>query len=141
MNERGLALVMGLVVGSGAWAQRPAEEVGRFTLGAVAVPAPWRVIRLSERVPPTDYRMLTWDGVAAVEAVANASMALLARPLEVDLRRTPVLCWRWRVDAPLASADMATREGDDYAARVYLAVNLPSGIMSLATRTKLALAR
>ena len=141
MNKKGLALVMGLVVGSGAWAQDSAEDVGRFTLGAVAVPTPWRVIRLSERVPPTGYQMRTWDGVAAVEAVANASMALLARPLEVDLRRTPVLCWRWRVDAPLATADMATKKGDDYAARVYVAFNLPSGTMSLATRTKLALAR
>ena len=31
-------------------------------------------------------------------------MALLGRPLDVDLEATPQLCWLWRVDAPLATA-------------------------------------
>lgn len=68
-------------------------------------------------------------------------MALLARPLQVDLERTPVLCWRWRVDAPVASADMVQKAGDDYAARVYLTFEAPPDQLSLATRAKLKLAR
>lgn len=104
-------------------------------------PAPWRLVRFSDRVAPTRYRLHHWDGVAAVEARANASMALLARPLSVDLERTPVLCWRWRVEAPLHAADLTRKSGDDYAARVYVAFRLPPGELSLALRTKLALAR
>ena len=30
-----------------------------------------------------------------IEAQAEASMALMARPLTVQLQHTPVLCWRW----------------------------------------------
>lgn len=52
------------------------------------------------------YALKFWDGVVAVEAVAERSMALLGRPLDVDLEATPQLCWLWRVDAPLATADM-----------------------------------
>lgn len=119
-------------------------DAGRFQLpqhGPVPVPEPWRLIRFDQRVAATQFQLRDWDGVAALEATANASMALLARPLTVDLQRTPMLCWRWRVDAPLLKADMASKAGDDYAARVYLAFNLPSSELSLLTRAKLGLAR
>jgi hypothetical protein len=124
-----------------ASAQAAAEWVGRFDPVASTPPAPWRVIQLDKRVPATLYRVIEWDGVAAVEARADASMALLARPLVVDLNLTPVLCWRWRIDAPLKTADLATKRGDDYAARVYVAFTLPSELMDFATRIKLRLAR
>jgi hypothetical protein len=122
-------------------AQDKTHDVGRFDAAFSALPAPWQVIRFDQRVPATQYRVILWDGVAAVEAVANASMALLARSLSVDLARTPILCWRWRIDAPLNNADMATKAGDDYAARVYLAFKLPAEAMNFSTRAKLALAR
>jgi len=65
----------------------------------------------------------------------------LARTVEVDLNRTPVMCWRWRVDAPLVAADMATKAGDDYAARVYVSFELPESELSFFTKAKLKLAR
>jgi len=59
----------------------------------------------------------------------------------VDLQRTPVLCWRWRVDAPLKSADMSQRSGDDYAARLYVSLALPEAEKSFGLRTQLSIAR
>jgi len=112
-----------------------------FTRESAAVPAPWRVVQLNAQVTPTLYRVRRWDGVMAIEASADHSMALLARPLQADLQRTPVLCWRWRVDAPLLKADMATKAGDDYAARVYVSFSLPGSELDYLTRAKLALAR
>ncbi|WP_218568631.1 DUF3047 domain-containing protein [Pseudomonas sp. 2FG] len=132
----------GNLLATGARARDTATTyVGRFDASASTPPPPWRVIRFDEKVPPTRYRVIAWDGVAAVEAEANASMALLARPLAVDLQLTPVLCWRWRVDAPLNNADMMTKQGDDYAARVYITFRLPPETLSPATRAKLELAR
>ncbi|MDO9474753.1 MAG: DUF3047 domain-containing protein [Caulobacter sp.] len=104
-------------------------------------PVPWRVVRFDEDIPATQYRVREWDGVNAIEATADRSMALLARPVTVDLAATPMLCWRWRVDAPLSSADMTTKAGDDYAARVYLAFKLASSDLSIGTRIKLKLGR
>ncbi len=119
--------------------------LGRFAVTTPTTPAapppPWQVVRLNPKVAPTHYQTRLWDGVAAVEARADASMALLARPLDVDLNTTPVLCWRWRVQRVLQSADISTRQGDDYAARVYVAFSVASDAMSLATRSKLALGR
>jgi hypothetical protein len=115
--------------------------VGRFALTGSDLPAPWRVVQVDPDVPPTRYRLRVWDGITAVEAHAVKSMALLARPLDIDLIRTPVLCWRWRIDAPLNKADMTTKSGDDYAARVYLSFDVPPGTLGIGTRLALKLAR
>lgn len=104
-------------------------------------PSPWRVVRIDKKTPPTRYRVARIDGVTAIEGVADKSMALLARPLTVDLDATPVLCWRWRVDAPVAAADMRRKSGDDYAARVYVAFDIPNASLTAGTRFKLGIAR
>ena len=122
-------------------ANAESQWVGRFAAGASAIPAPWKVERIDQRIPATEYVIRDWDGVAAVEARADKSMALLARPLEIDLQKTPILCWQWRIDAPIASADMSKKSGDDYAARVYLNFDVPADQLDFGTRTKLALGR
>ena len=116
-------------------------NVGQFEQEESSLPSPWRLVRFDNSIPATQYRTRDWDGVAAVEAVADASMALLTRPLRVDLLRTPVLCWRWRVDAPVRGADMVLKSGDDYAARIYVTFTLPPETLDLWTKAKLALAR
>ena len=68
-----------------AVAQAATVWVGRFPAGAAGLPEPWRVQQLDERIAPTQYALKTWDGVVAVEAVAERSMALLGRPIDIDL--------------------------------------------------------
>ncbi|MDZ4252211.1 MAG: DUF3047 domain-containing protein [Sulfuritalea sp.] len=115
--------------------------VGDFSSSNATIPPPWRVERPNPDAPPTIYRTRLWNGVHAVEAHAVKSMALLARPLTIDLARTPILCWHWRIDAPLQSADMTQKSGDDYAARVYLSFEVTPERLEFGTRLGLALAR
>jgi hypothetical protein len=102
---------------------------------------PWQLVRFDDKIPATQYHLRQHQGISAVEARADASMALLARPLQVELEQTPVLCWRWWVDSPIEQADMTSKAGDDYAARVYVTFHLPDSAMSFGTRMKLGLAR
>ena len=102
---------------------------------------PWQIVRFDEQVPATEFSTRMWDGLVAVEANADQSMALLARPLSIALQETPVLCWRWRIETTLEKADMTKKEGDDYAARVYLTFELPAETLSFGTRMKLKLAK
>lgn len=125
---------------SAAVAANGPSWVGKFTI-AGAPPAPWRVVQINKKTRPTAYRVATVDGVVAVEARADSSMALLARPITIDLSATPILCWRWRVDAPVASADMTRKSGDDYAARLYVAFDIPDRAMGAGTKFKLGIAR
>jgi hypothetical protein len=115
--------------------------VGRFSDADAPLPAPWKIEQLDSRVPPTEYALRKWDGVVAIEAKAKKSMALFGRAVVVDLRKTPILCWLWRIDAPVASADMTRKSGDDYAARVYLTFAVPGEQLGFGVRTRLRLAR
>ena len=123
-------------------AQNIISYSGNFVSNSKATPpAPWQIIQFDKSIPSTLYQITTWDNVVAIEAKANASMSLLARPVSVNLRQTPVLCWRWRIDAPLKTANMATKSGDDYAARIYLAFSLPPESIDFFTKAKLKFAR
>jgi hypothetical protein len=51
------------------------------------------------------------------------------------------VAWRWKVDRVIASADMETREGDDFAARVYVFFDVPLASIPLSDRVKVRLAR
>jgi hypothetical protein len=113
------------------------QWVGRFDLGLV----PWQEVRLKSGQRPNSFRLTQWEGVHSVEVISQSSMSLLARPISVDLDATPVLCWRWRVGASLAQADMTRKEGDDYAGRVYVSFRLPASSIGLALRAQLAVAR
>lgn len=132
MREPLLAIAMML-------AAVPATWVGRFaTLGSP--PAPWQMVKYPGK-PPTIYRISTVAGRIAIEARANSSMSLMARPLSIDLAEKPVVCWRWLIDGPIAKADMTRKSGDDYAARIYLAFDMPDSALSGSAKLKLKIAR
>lgn len=91
---------------------------------ASAIPEPWREIIVSRSLKKNQFRLKNWDGTSAIEVRSDASMSMLGRPVHVDLKSTPILCWRWRVAAPLKKANLASKSGDDFAARVYLGFRL-----------------
>ncbi len=124
-----------------AYAQQNSLIIGDFKKTDHFPSRPWEVIQLNQKFPPTHYQVIDWDGVTAVEAVAEGSMALLARPVEVNLDEIPILCWRWRIDHVIESADLMSKAGDDYAARIYVSFKLPAKAIGFGARIKLGLAR
>jgi len=103
--------------------------------------AGWKTVRINKKVPATKFKTRRIQGVPALEAFARKSMALFVRRVRVNLARTPVLCWRWRVSNVVKTANIAKKSGDDQAARIYIGLDLPSSSIPLGTRAKLALAR
>jgi len=101
----------------------------------------WEQIRLNDQVAPNVFVARHWDGQQAVEIQSSNSMSLLATEVAVDLVQTPYLCWLWRVDGILKTADMQSKSGDDYAARLYVSVQLPPDQISFGHRLQLGLAR
>jgi hypothetical protein len=96
---------------------------------------PWRVTALRGVERVTDYAPLAAGGVPALRATSRCAASGLSLPLDdVDLRRTPVLAWRWRVERPLEVADEQSRAGDDFAARVYATFRLERERASLLER-------
>lgn len=132
-----LAIAMLITSGNLSAQSDGVQRVSNFAKGT----AGWRSVRIDKKIPATIFKAKVIDGVPAIEAYAHKSMALLTRKLSVNLIKTPVLCWRWRVSDIVSAANIAKKSGDDQAARVYLGVDLPSSAIGLGTRVKLALAR
>jgi hypothetical protein len=69
----------------------------------------------------TAYALDAIDGEAAVAARCADSASGLFLERAVDLTRTPVIEWRWRVARTFPPGpDEATKAGDDYPARLYV---------------------
>lgn len=73
------------------------------------VAAGWQHLTF-RRLPPT--RFLPGPaGSVAIEA--DRSSSILYRAARIDPAATPVLSWRWRVDAGVPATDLAKKGGDD----------------------------
>ena len=68
----------------------------------------------------TRYRVVELDGRRVLEADSEAAASSLYLEREIDVTATPILEWSWRIEKPLAVADERTKDGDDYAARLYV---------------------
>lgn len=68
----------------------------------------------------TDYRLVGSGQTRALEATCEASASALARRTSVDLSKTPILRWQWRIDHVYKGLDGRTQTGDDYPARIYV---------------------
>ena len=68
----------------------------------------------------TRYRVVQLDGRRVLEADSAATASSLYLERDIDIASTPVLEWSWRIEKPLAVDDERIKDGDDYAARVYV---------------------
>ena len=68
----------------------------------------------------TRYRVVKLDGKRVLEADSAATASSLYLEREIDLTATPILEWSWRIEKPLAVDDERIKDGDDFAARVYV---------------------
>ncbi len=68
----------------------------------------------------TRYRLVKdGGGETVLEAVSKATASGLVLERKIDLTKTPVLIWRWRIERPVNPPDELSKEGDDFAVRVY----------------------
>ncbi len=91
----------------------------------VLLPSPgsdaWRPLSIPSVERGTTYQVVGEGASAALRAESRCGASGLAVDLEsVDLERTPVLRWQWRVEKGLDIEDEKSRAGDDFAARVVL---------------------
>jgi hypothetical protein len=68
----------------------------------------------------TRYEVVQEDGQRCIRATSDASASALYYELDFDPGEYPFLAWRWKVNNIVAKGDELKKEGDDYAARVYV---------------------
>jgi len=100
----------------------------------------WKLVTLPV-VEPTQFELVDDGDVPVVRATATASAASLFRSVTGDGVTSPLLMWRWRVDRVVSQGDVYTKQGDDFAARIYVMFDYPLDRLSWLDQSKLKLAR
>lgn len=100
----------------------PGIEAGAFSSAKsqAAQPPGWQPLNLVGAARQTEYTLVEDQGTTVVRAVSENAASALVYPLRVDLEKTPIVQWRWKVENVLKKGDALQKEGDDYPARLYI---------------------
>ncbi|MFO7592455.1 MAG: DUF3047 domain-containing protein [Pseudomonadota bacterium] len=95
-------------------AAEPVVQVGLFSSGDLS---DWQEKSFEGM---TDYRLVNKDNRTVLRARSEGAASGRFKEVKIDLDKTPVLHWSWRVDNLLEGVDERSKAGDDYPARVYV---------------------
>ena len=100
-------------------------DAGRFSAlkPGSAIPAQWVPLTFRNSETLTRYTLVSDNGSTVLKAESSKSASGLIRRFDerrIEIKDFPILKWRWKVGNLIKGADIATREGDDYPARVYV---------------------
>ena len=85
------------------------------------LPHEWKVLTFPKVRRHTTYKVVEGEaGKFLVKAESEASASALIREIQFDPKAYPILRWRWKVENVIQKGDETKKEGDDYAARVYV---------------------
>jgi hypothetical protein len=68
----------------------------------------------------TTYQLELVDDLSVLSASSSKSASGLFREIDIDLNKTPIIHWSWKVRNTLASANERAKAGDDFSARIYV---------------------
>jgi len=68
----------------------------------------------------TDYRLVEQEGRTVLKAHAKSAASGLTKKLSFNPVQYRYLRWDWKISATVAQGNERTKQGDDYAARVYV---------------------
>ncbi len=100
---------------------RERQIVGAFSSAGGQLPQEWEPLEFEKIPAHTRYSFVEEEGRWVVRADANASASGFTRRVDLDLKRYPILRWRWKVGGVLERGDVSQKSGDDYPARIYIA--------------------
>ena len=97
----------------------------------------WRTVNVSNKPEHTKYTIEKGNGGSYLKAESNKSVLALAYKEEFNVYTYPKVRWRWKVSNIYQNADPETKDGDDYAIRVYVAFKYdPRASSSIGQRLK-----
>jgi len=120
------AIASGLVLAAACYAATAQAEdiveVAKFSAASEGAGPPpnWEPLTFPKIEKHTDYALMKDGGAVVVKATSNAAASGLTRKIEIDLKNYPIMHWRWKIDNVIQKSDVNSRDGDDYAARIYV---------------------
>jgi hypothetical protein len=88
--------------------------------GSDRLPQDWKPLTFQRISSHTTYKVEGQAGKFWVKAESEASASAIIREILFDPKAYSILRWRWKVENIIKKGDERKKEGDDYAARVYV---------------------
>jgi hypothetical protein len=101
---------------------------------------PWTETSLPN-IEPARFDVVESAETRVLRIVADAAASSLTLPVPVTIDDGSRLAWRWKIANVVESSDITTKDGDDFAARLYVFFDLPLDVLTFTQRTKVRLAR
>jgi hypothetical protein len=123
------ALILGLCLPGGVRADE--VIIGGFSRldPSRGLPDPWEQMVFPKISRHTAYQLIRDGRKTVVQAVSAAAASGLMNTYHAPAERHPWISWQWKIAHVLESGDVATKKGDDYAARIYVAFKYsPAGM-------------
>jgi len=97
-------------------------EVGVFSKATTdaVFPEGWEVLNLGGAERKTQYSLVKDNGVWVARSDSKNAASAMFYPIEIDLKKTPIVQWRWKITKTLKKGNATRRDGDDYPARFYV---------------------
>ncbi|WP_367841047.1 DUF3047 domain-containing protein [Paraburkholderia sp. DGU8] len=114
--------------------------ISTFEPGA-QLPAGWKNLPVVRGKLMTQYTLVQDDHTTVLQADANRSASALMHEGNIDLVRTPVVAWRWKVERPIDGADNRIASKEDAPARLVFLFDGDTSKLSFFDRAKMDLAK
>ena len=134
--------LLAVLTGGAALAQKPVLTPLAGAEGEKP-PSPWRAVGLPRnKAPLAQMDIASIDGVRALRLQTDKSYGTLVHELPGGVPGLDAtIKWRWRLDQPIAKADLRKKDGDDAALKVCVMFDMPLEQVPFGERTVLRLAR
>ncbi|MFO7913251.1 MAG: DUF3047 domain-containing protein [Desulfotignum sp.] len=100
------------------------------------LPDAWEPMTFDNIDRHTEYSLIKDNGRTVIKALSKNAASGMICSLQVDPTAYPVIKWRWKIDHVLKKADVTSKKGDDYAARIYVAFAFDPDTASFWERTR-----
>jgi hypothetical protein len=118
-------------------------KVGQFSEAPIGdnPPTGWKPLTFPKIPKHTQYTVVREDDTPVIRARSEAAASGLIHKVKLDLKEYPIIQWRWKVLNVIKSSDVHRKEGDDYAARIYITFEYDPDKVSFSKRSKYKLGR
>jgi len=125
VSTASLLLAAALITGCASVPDSPPAKIrlgsGSMLSGNSAregLPDGWQTWTLSRFKRPTEYRLVTDNGITVLRARASSSASGLIHPLDLDPAQYRFLHWHWKVEELIKGADNSRKSTEDSPVRV-----------------------
>jgi hypothetical protein len=95
----------------------------------------WSELKLPRR-EPTFYTLVDTGEVIAIKAKSMNTASGLVYKVDIDPAEYPIVEWTWKVSGPVENGNYQTKDGDDYAARIYITFDYDKKKLKFGDRVK-----